>query len=91
MIKFETGNEALNAESMTMLKPLLLDGTTINVTIDGVSFAANRFQHCEDMMFFTSNEPTVNTEFVRDLKTGYAANSFKRLLTMLNTGQFRVI
>lgn len=99
MLKFETGNVELNTESMRQLGMVLeQQGLCAEVEINGEVFIAQKFDQDTRMMYFTSKERQVDAGrmngytqmHVRELMSGYAANSETRLLNMLNTGEFRI-
>ena len=101
MINFETGNVELNETSMEALQEVLSKHASTEVKVDSERFAVEKFDqvfnHLPQMIYFTSRDRENNERLegyrplhIRDLVTGFAANTNKKMLQMLNTGQFTI-
>ena len=97
MINFETGNVELNEASMEALQNILTKQQSAEVRVNAERFVVEVFDQHRDMVYFTSRdrENTSRLEgykplHIRDLVTGFAANTNKKVLQMLNTGQFTI-
>ena len=97
MINFETGNVELNERSMAALQEVLSKHGSAEVKVDSERFNVEIFDQHREMIYFTSRdrENTSRLEgykplHIRDLGAGFAANTTKNVLQMLNTGQFTI-
>ena len=97
MINFETGNVELNETSMVALQEVLSKHGSAEVKVDSERFNVEIFDQHREMIYFTSRdrENTSRLEgykplHIRDLGAGFAANTNKKMLQMLNTGQFTI-
>lgn len=101
MINFESGNVELNEASMVALQNVLSKELSAEVRVNAERFVVEKFDqvfnHLPEMIYFTSRDRENTTRLegykplhIRDLVTGFAANTNKKVLQMLNTGQFTI-
>lgn len=97
MIEFETGNVELNEPSMANLLEALGKEYGVEVKVNGERFYVEVFDQHREMIYFTSMDRENNSRLegykplhIRDLVAGFAANPNKKLLQMINTGQFTI-
>ena len=97
MINFETGNVELNERSMVALQEVLSKHGSAEVKVDSERFNVEIFDQHREMIYFTSRDRENISRLegykplhIRDLGAGFAANTNKKMLQMLNTGQFTV-
>ena len=82
---------------MEALQNILTKQQSAEVRVNAERFVVEVFDQHRDMVYFTSRdrENTSRLEgykplHIRDLVTGFAANTNKKVLQMLNTGQFTI-